>query len=341
MNNNHRILVFGPNWIGDVIFTTPIFKAIKEQDEKCFLGCIIPKSCRDILENNPYIDEIIEFNERVSHRSLLKKISFVVKLRSKHYDIVILLHRSLTRTLICYLSGIKSRAGYAYKKRAFLLTKKIPTVNKDSIHKQDYYLNIARSLNIEIKDKACRVYCSNDNKSWADRIIESTGSRGKTLIAISPVTNWPPKNWPEYHFKELIKILMKEIKHTKIFITSKDKLSGFLSLIKSHNLEKIVDLTGKTNIGRLAALYEKMDVVVSGDSGPLHLAGAVNTKYVGMFGPTSPSLTGPRAKVKGKILFKNNFCPVPCYVKDCPKDFLCMKVISPREAADAVIELIG
>jgi len=341
MNSNPKIIVFDPNWTGDVIFTTPIFKAIKEQIKGCFLGCIVPKRCKDILVNNPFIDEIIEFNERTTHRLLFEKISFIAKLKSKHYETVLLLHRSFTRTLICYLSGIKIRIGYAYKKRAFLLTKKNPPVNKDSIHKQDYYLKIAQALGIEIEDKNCRVYCSDADRSWTDRLMKNTEYANNTLIAISPFTNWAPKNWPQESFLKLINILISEIEHIRIFITSKEKKTKLFSLANIKALMKIVNLTGKTSITQLAALYEKMDVVISGDSGPLHISGAVNTKYVGIFGPTDPQLTAPRTQARGKILFKNTFCPVPCYVEECPKDFICMKAISPREVADAVIDLIS
>jgi len=338
MYNHSKILVFGPNWIGDVIFTTPIFKAIKKQINGCFLGCIVPTRCRHILENNPFIDEIIEFNERTTHNTFSKKISFIGELKSRQYEIVLLLHRSFTRTLICYLAGIRQRIGYAYKKRAFLLTDKIPPINKDSVHKQDYYLGIAESFGIKIDDKNCRIYCSSQNREWADKLINNNTSKD-ALVAISPITNWPPKNWPIESFSELINILIAEVGRIRIFITSKEKIRLSQS-INTKALLKIVNLTGKTNIGKLAALYEKMDVVISGDSGPLHIAGAVNTKYVGIFGPTNPKLTAPRTQAQGKILFNNTFCPVPCYIEECPKDFICMKTISPRQVADAVIDLI-
>ena len=337
MEKKPKIVIFEPNWIGDVIFTTPIFKAIKKEMGKCFLGCIVPKRCRDVLENNPFIDEIIEFNERTTHNSLLKKISFIRKLKAKHYETAFILHRSLTRTLICWLSGIKKRVGYAYKKRALFLTDKIPPVDKDSVHKQDYYLQIVQAYGIKINDKNCRIYCSPQDKEWADKLTGGP-ARKYTLIAISPVTNWPPKNWPLESFRELISILISRLKHIKIFITSKEE-TGILQSINT-DASKIINLAGKTSVAQLAALYEKMDAVISGDSGPLHIAGAVNTKYVGIFGPTDPRLTAPRTQAQGTILFKNTFCPVPCYEKKCPKDFICIKTISPQETADAVMELI-
>jgi len=83
-----------------------------------------------------------------------------------------------------------------------------------------------------------------------------------------------------------------------------------------------------------------MDLIISGDSGPLHLAAALNKKYIGIYGPTNPHLTGVRSKAKGKIVFKNDFCPTPCYIKKCPKDTLCTKIITPQEVSKTVLELI-
>ncbi|HIE36296.1 MAG TPA: lipopolysaccharide heptosyltransferase family protein, partial [Candidatus Omnitrophica bacterium] len=248
-------------------------------------------------------------------------------------------HRSFTRSLLCFLGGIKQRIGYAFKKRAFLLTKKIPPLNKDSLHKQDYYLKILEAIGVEIKDKNCQVHLSQKERKWAKKIIEETALRKKYLIGLNLVTNWGPKNWPLFYFKELIEILKKELKEIKFFLTSKNKLDcgQFLKEDKDY----IVDLTGKTTLLQLGALYEKMDLVISADSGPLHLAGALNKKYIGIYGPTNPFLTGVRSKAEGKIIFKNNFCPTPCYIKKCLKDFLCMKIITPREVSKVALELIN
>lgn len=334
-----RILVFEPNWLGDVVFTTPAFKALKNNFKDCFIGCVVSKSCAGVLHNNPFVDEIIEFNERGEDRSLRKKILFIQKLKSKKYDMVILLHRSFTRALLMFLAGIKIRIGYASKKRSCLLTKKIPPLNINIIHKQDYYLRILEKTGIKVEDKNCQAYPSLKEKNWADNILKERACGFDYLIAINPSTNWPPKNWPVQYFEKLINILQGELKNIRFFLTSKGGQKKLLPLIEK-NKEILADLTGKTSLLELAALYEKMDLVISGDSGPLHLAGAVNTKYLGLYGPTNPLFTGVRAKPLGCIIFKNDFCPTPCYVKNCRKDFLCMKVIKPQEAASEALELL-
>ncbi|MBU1367824.1 MAG: glycosyltransferase family 9 protein, partial [Candidatus Omnitrophica bacterium] len=178
--------MFEPNWLGDVIFTTPAFKAIKNNFKDCFIGCVVSKSCAGVLHNNPFVDEIIEFNERGEDRSLRKKILFIQKLKSKKYDMVILLHRSFTRALLMFLAGIKIRIGYASKKRSCLLTKKIPPLNINIIHKQDYYLRILEKIGIKVEDKNCQAHPSLKERNWADNILRERACGFDYLIAINP-----------------------------------------------------------------------------------------------------------------------------------------------------------
>lgn len=334
-----KLLIFEPNWLGDVIFTTPIFKAIKAQDKDSYLEVILPKRCSDVLRHNPFVDEIIEFDEKTSHRNLIEKVKFINQLRAKKYDKVILLHRSLSRTLLCALAGINQRAGYAYSKRAFILTEKIPIINKDKVHKQDYYLNLIEKIGIKVHDRSCQFYLSTKEKNWADKIINENAKDIKHLIALNLLTNWNPKNWSIDNFIKLVSILKDKLASVKFFLTSQKTDARFLPLLKKHR-NLLVDLTGKTSLLELGGLYEKMHLVVSGDSGPLHLAAAVKTKYIGIYGPTDPFLTGVRNNTQGKIIFENDSCPTPCYIRDCDKEYICMSKVSPGKVSQAVLELL-
>jgi len=336
-----KILIFAPNWIGDVIFITPIFKALKKNYRNLHLGCIIPKRCRQVPENNPFIDEIIEFDERITHRTLLKKIFFAKSLYSKKYDKVILLHRSLTRALICYFAGIQSRIGVASKKRSFLITNKISNINKDLLHKQDYYLRIAQGLGIKIDDTSCEIYPSKEKSITLNLSLGGKLTPDDILVGISLFTNWAPKNWPEDNFIQLIETLSVNTKNIKFVITAKDKADSFISKLKNVNPDSIVNLTGKTSLKELIDLYGKLDLVIAGDSGPLHLAAAIGTKYIGLFGPTDPSLTAPRSNTLGKIIFSNKDCSIPCYEKNCEKSFICMKNISAEEVSRIAQNLLS
>ena len=329
-----RILLVEPNWIGDVILTTPALKALKNKFNNAFIGCAVAQRCKDILLHNPHIDEIIEFNERVETKTLAAKLKFIKTIKKAGYDSVVLFHRSFTRTLLCAAAGISQRLGYAYKKRSFLLTEKVRPPDKNKIHKQDYYLGVLKGLDITIEDKSCKVYITDQEHYQAKQLINNTDN--SPLIAINPFTNWQPKNWPLDSFKQLIELINQKYPKARFFITSAKNTPQLLKLSGPN----IVNLAAKTNLRQLAALYEQMDLVISADSGPLHLAAAVETKYIGIYGATDPKLNAPRSSAKGAILFNNNFCSLPCYITNCDKAPSCMETITARQTADTAISLL-
>ncbi len=332
-----HILVFAPNWVGDVVLITPIAEAIKQAYKDSFLSFIVPRRCHDVLIGNPYVDKLIIFDERSSHRSIREKIKFVSALRRDSYDIVFLLHRSFTRTFLCYLAGIKQRVGYAYPKRAFLLTHRIPVVNKDSLHKQDYYLKVVEDYGIPFENKNSRIYICDGAVRRAEVLLKEYIKGDDFRIALSPSTNWPPKDWPLDYFERFIHLVHDKLRMVKFFITGSHHKIYFPRFEKE---EFVINLSGKTTILELAAVYRKMNVVVSGDSGPLHIAASVGTPYVGIYGATSPFLTSPRSSTKGKIIFRNTTCSVPCYVKSCKRDFICMRSVKPEEVAETVRSIL-
>ena len=335
-----KILLVEPNWIGDVIFTTPAVVAVLKRFPNASVDCVLPRRCRDIFKYNPFVSEVIDFNEKDETSTLVAKVKFLSGLRARKYDTAILLHRSFTRTFLCSLAGIRRLAGYDYPKRSFLLTEKVPVVDKDSMHKQDYYLNILTACGIPVENKECRVYISGKERKNAVEIIGTDLSPGLTRVAINPFTNWAPKNWPIEHYAEFIKTLKERFPRIIFYITSAT-FDQRINLLLNNNSAYVRDLSGKTTLLELAGLYEKMDLVVSGDSGPLHLAAAVNTPYLGIYGPTSPSLTGVRSSARGTILFRNSACRLPCYTQSCAVNNSCMRDITPEEAVRAAINILN
>ena len=136
-----RILIINVNWLGDVLFSTPFIRAIRKKFPTSYIACMVVQRCKPMLELNPNIDEIIIYDEDSGYRSILGKIRLIKFLRFKRFDAAFILHRSFTRALIAFLSGIKRRIGYNAKKRKILLTDAVKLPSRD-IHKVDYFLNI-------------------------------------------------------------------------------------------------------------------------------------------------------------------------------------------------------
>ncbi len=324
-----RILVVNVNWLGDAILTTPVFKAIKEKFPDSYVGVLCIERVEEVFENNPYIDEIIIFDEKKNHKSIFKKIKFVGKLRKRRFETVFLIHRSFTKALVCFLAGIPERIGYLRPKNIFVINKSVQPPVCNDIHRQDYYLSLFEQSGITIKDRLPKIYTSEDKTQRHEDLISAAHNKYKYLAGINPSANWLLKRWPQKMFALLCDKLIKELNCGIFFIGAKSD-SGTVSAVTQMMENEYFNLCGKTDVKELAHLIEHMDLFISNDSGPAHLAASLGVPTLVFFGPTSPKMTSPRGR-NVKILEKPHGCQVPCYKLDCV-DNVCMKNISVDDA---------
>lgn len=331
-----RILIFNVNWLGDVLFSTATIRNIRRNYPDGFIACIIPSRCYPILKGNPHLDEIIIFDEKDRHRTIREKLNFVKLLKSKNFDTVFLLHRSFSRALICRLAGIPGRIGYDTKKRGFLLTKKIALPKKDTLHRIDYYLNIIEKAGLKIEDRYPDFFISEeDSESMDDFLSKEAVRKEDSLVAINPAGNWLPKRWPKEYWAALADRLIREF-GVKLMITGGYNDISLAGEIKGLMKEKPIVTCGILNLKQLAALCKRANLFITADTGPLHIANSVGTKkIIALFGPTSPSITGPYPLKNAIILKKEVGCQIPCYVVHC-KDNRCMKAITVEDVLKCV-----
>jgi lipopolysaccharide heptosyltransferase II len=331
MRGAKRILIFNVNWLGDVLFSTAAIRNIRRSFPESFIACVVPSRCFPILKGNPHLDEIIIFDEKDRHRNLLMQLNFVKQLRDKRFDTVFLLHRSFTRALICRLAGISQRIGYRTRKRAFLLTKNIPTPKKDTLHRIDYYLNIVEKSGLKIEDRFTEFFVSEEDEKFVADFLNKQGVGEKEFLAVlNPGGNWLPKRWPRDYWALLADRLALEF-HARVIMTGSLHDVSLVQQIKERMREKPVVACGTFNIKHLGAICKRADLLITADTGPLHIANAVGTrKIIALFGPTAPEITGPYPLHNVKILRKDTYCKIPCYVVHC-QDNRCMKTITPED----------
>ncbi|MFA6281153.1 MAG: lipopolysaccharide heptosyltransferase II [Candidatus Omnitrophota bacterium] len=323
-----RILVVNVNWLGDAILTTPVFKAIKEKFPVSHVGVLCPERVKEVFENNPYVDEIIIFDEKKGHKSIFKKIKFIFELRKKRFQTVFLIHRSFTKALICLLAGIPERVGYLRLKNIGVINKSVPPPTWD-IHRQDYYFSLFEKSGINIQDRIPKIYTSEDRNQQHEDLIAQARGKYKYLVGINPSANWLLKRWPQEMFALLCDKLVKELNCGIFFIGAK-KDSGTVNAVTLKMEKTHYNLCGETNVKELAHLIKHMDLFISNDSGPAHLSASLGVPTLVFFGPTSSKLTSPKGKIV-KILEKPHECEIPCYKLDCI-DNVCMKNISIDDA---------
>lgn len=320
-----KILIINVNWLGDVLLSTASIRAVKKAFPESYLACMVPSRCVEVLKDNPNLDEIIVFDEKATHKGLIAKIKFIKELKKKRFDIVFLFHRSFTRALMVFLAGIPERVGYFTKKRGRLLTKKIAPPEEE-MHRLNYYLNIVESYGIKSDGRYYEFFISGNDREYIDSQLKKLAiEKNDFVVVINPGGNWQPKRWPKEKFAELSDRLINEL-GAKIIISGSDKDITLADEISALMNTKPIILAGKTNLKQLGALMETADLVISADSGPMHIAAAMGTDLITLFGPTKASLTGPLGKGRIITIQKEIGCKIPCYEISC-KNNRCMEAI--------------
>ncbi|MFH1201874.1 MAG: lipopolysaccharide heptosyltransferase II [Candidatus Omnitrophota bacterium] len=338
LSDRKRILIVNVNWLGDVLFSTPAIRGIRKAYPDVFIASMIVPRVEEVLTENPNLNELIIFDEEGEYQKIKAKLRFAALLEEKKFDSVFLFHRSFTRTMVTYIAGIPERIGYGTIKRAFLLTHKI-SPPKIPMHRVDYISNIANSVGIETDNTYCDFYISQEDREYAQKFLIDMGISNKDIvIVLNPGGNWLPKRWPLGNFARLADVLIKEF-DLKVIISGAKSDLPLADEITQMMTQKPIIACGELSLKQSAALFEKSTIVVSADTSPLHIAAAVGARVIGLFGPTSPEITGPRGKGHIKIIQKDTNCKIPCYDQEC-SDYRCMKAISARDVLEEIYKVI-
>ncbi|UCG35368.1 MAG: lipopolysaccharide heptosyltransferase II [Candidatus Omnitrophota bacterium] len=320
-----RILVITVNWLGDSILTTAAFKALKDKFPASYVGVLAVERVRAVFDNNPYIDEVIVFDEK--KKSFGAKLEFARRLKTKHFDTVFLIHRSFTRASICWLAGIKQRIGYARPKNLFVLTRRIKPPH-EPIHRQDYYLYLFEKCGIPLPQRLPQFFIPQNTRTKTNEYLKTLTGTYSHVVGMNPSANWDLKRWPKENFARLADRLMEELNCAVIFVGAAANAFYIEGVIEKMD-NKPINMCGKTNLKELAALIEQTELFISNDSGPAHLAAALKVPLLVLFGPTSPQQTSPRGQTV-TIIREDIKCETPCYKLNC-EDNICMKKIKVED----------
>lgn len=297
-----KILVFTKNWLGDILFETPAIKVLKRNFPSAQIVCATAPRCEEILRKNPYVADVIAFDEKTIHRSFGDKMNFVMRLRREKFDKAFLFHRSFTRALLTFLGGVKDRVGYATKARRFLLTQPVLNDSTGKHHIQGFMdLMVKAGLRVDV-EPYCEFYFSEEDDRQAARLLSDKGLNLSLLVSLNPGGNRANKRWPPFYFARLADLLMEKYR-CSLVITGHSQDDALASeIMHAAKRSKPISLCGNTRLGDLGAVFSRCALVISGDSGPLHIAAGVGANVVGLFGPTDPRLTGPRGRGRNLVI---------------------------------------
>jgi ADP-heptose:LPS heptosyltransferase len=291
-----NILVVRNDRFGEFLLNIPALRALRETFTNAKIIVIINPTVRELAGGITFIDEIIEW-ERKEH-SLPEKLGLISALRRKNIDIAIMLHPSKDFNIFTFLCGIPRRVGYA-RKWGFLLTHKIEDRKYiGNQHEVEYNLELVGLIGAKTEDKSLSLSIANGKTEIL--LKEFKTENQDSLIAVHPWTSDPIKQWPLINFRQLAQRLINDLEVTVVIIGGKEELTKSTEFFNNLGQNRLINLTGKTSLKEAALVLKKCKLLVSGDSGPVHLASCVGTPVLAIFRNDIPAKSalrwGPRSE---------------------------------------------
>lgn len=338
-----NILIVKLSAIGDVIHTLPALAGLRDLYPGAHITWVVEESASGLLKNHPYLDSLLISRRKQWSKDLRSGRliaagrdirSFLKTLRSRPYDLVIDFHGLFKSSMLVFLSRGKRKLGYdsLQELSGLFLTEKI--YEDMTKHAVDRYLDFLSYLGAE--NQPARFVLPRDKaaEDSVRNLLKMHHLEDKHYIAVNPVALWETKLWSDEKFAQLGDRIAGELGFKVVFTgAAKEPLEKITSLM----LKDGVNLGGRTSLSELAVLYEKARMVVSTDSGPMHLAAATGTPVVALFGPTDPARTGPYGS--GHTVIRTTRKCSPCFLKKC-RTTQCMSDISVDQVFESVKKCI-
>ena len=332
----NRILVRGVNWVGDTVLSYPTVEQLKTLFPKSHLAILIPSYLVDLWKTFPYVDEIIPFQKKEGIGSIWEDLNLSQSLKERNFDLAVILPRSFRSAFHIFLARIPIRIGYQSEGRSLFLTHGIRRT-KEILkgHRIHYYRKLVEFLGETEGLPSPKIFLREEDRRWADGVLKDLGiPEGKLLIGINPgATFGLAKCWYPDRFGKLGKRLAEKWE-ARILLFGKEEERPIVDEILHYLGTDGIDLTGKTGLLQLAALLERCTLLVTNDTGTMHMAAAVGSPVAALFGSTPPLATGPWGE--GHVVVRRDVPCSPCWKRICPKDHRCMDLITVDEVEKAV-----
>ena len=345
-----RILIRGVNWVGDAVMTMPAVRALRDNFPDSRIGLLVKQWVMELFRNDPNVDVLLEYKKEYS--GIVGKFRAARDIRRDDFECAFLLQNAIDAAIVCFLAGIPQRTGYARDGRGILLTRSISVDDKVlRLHHIEYYLNMLNRAGLSAEYRLPWIY---------PRLDDRLGARQRLSHLKRPVVGLNPgaaygsaKRWHPERFARVAMRVISELEGSVVIFGSEKEYPISTEILDSMEGDivpeaAVLNLAGKTSLYELCDLVAECDILVSNDSGPMHICYAVGTPIVALFGSTSPELTGPpdcsfdgaEFGYRFRVIRSNIECS-PCFERKCRYGHLeCMERISADTVFDAVKDLL-
>ncbi len=354
-----RLLVRGTNWVGDSVMVLPALKQVRQEFSQAHITLLVLPWVSGIYEEADCIDQILIYDRERDHRGIRGRARLIQTLRRSHFEAALLFQNAFEAALLAKLARIPIRAGYRRDGRGWLLTHPVSIDLRISpLHQTYYYLDLVDQLldrprvalgasRTPIQDAAkvpplpdISLQVSFPRKQAARNRLRAEGiDPHRKLIGVNPGAAFgSAKRWLSDRYAELLDRLIEQ-QGANVVVFGAPRELGIAESIRSLMRHPATLLTGKTELCELIALIACCDLFITNDSGPMHLAAALQVPTVAIFGPTNEIATGPLSPI-AVVLNKKVECS-PCLLRECPIDHRCMTRITVDEVYQHASRLLS
>lgn len=322
-----KILLINTFGIGDVLFTTPVIRNLKAQFPNIEIAYLGNRRTAPLLQNHPLLTKVFsyerdEFNEiykrsKIEYCRELRK--FLDAIKQENFDTVFDFSLNSSVSFLTWMAQIPRRIGLNYKNRSRFLTHPVPFYGFEGKHVVEHYLDFLKTVGVTVRHRELEIGISPEDMRWAEDFCRQHGVRGdKPLIGVSAGggVSWGVgakfRRWSAEKYRNLLDKMIEKLSAEIILFGDKSETEIYQQ-VSSGSSSRIIHAFGKTTLGQLAALMKKCQVIVLNDGGPLHIAVAVKTKTVSIFGPVDEKVYGPFGpEAMHRVVAKGIMCR-PCY----------------------------
>jgi ADP-heptose:LPS heptosyltransferase len=345
MDTGRRILISRMKFIGDIVLTTPLLRALREEYPDAFIAYLGDRKAVALLDNNPHLDEIIPYDFSVP--SLIEQARVALELRRKRFDFFVDLFSNPRSALLARLSGAPMRIGKDVPGRGRWYTHRIRDDGNPKTAIEFHY-EYLKPLHVKARFWQTEIFLKEEERASAKDLLVEYGFDTKLpIIGLHPGATWPSKIWPARNFAMLANRLVDDFNLQVVFTRGPDEDILFTELKKIiHPSVKVMDVL---SLRALSAVLSQIAVYISNDCGPMHISVAAGTKTIGIFGPGQEEIWFPYrppyypAGCGHRALRKNVPCH-PCHLNMCNRpdaEYMeCMNLLRVEDVLEEVHNLL-
>jgi len=342
-----RVLVRGPNWLGDAVMCEPALRGLRSLFPDAQIVLLVKPAVADLFAGHPALTRVLTYDTKGRHAGLSGKWVLVGQLRRQGFDLAVLFQNAFEAAFLTFLAGVPRRYGYATDGRSLLLSDPVATQDhRTLVHQVRYYWDLLKPLGLTGDPSAPElVVFSEEEQVMAGRFAQGGLTATDVIVGMNPGSTYGgAKRWLPERFAEVTERLCRTIRESRdqqvsvvIFGAKGEERLG--QEIAAHLSSRSLVLSGATTIRELMAAVKRCAMLLTNDTGPMHIASAFQVPVVAIFGPTDWRTTSPFGSAH--TIVRQPVDCAPCLLRECPIDHRCMTRVSVDQVYEAATKQVA